>query len=582
MLFTPTGTAVHTQGAGEPIEELATIDLNGDAYDDLAFSTRNPDFFKTMVGSAGGLVTNPAPGNSISSGENSFPGEMTVADFTGDGLEDLGGSIWGTGMFAIGQSAGDGNISSATGSPFTFPFVSDEQFRPNQLVSGDFNGDGTPDIASASSNYNPAVNIARAVEVMINRPVPVVAPAALDFPVTGINETSDPLTINIKNDGAPNLVFNTIQVVGGDGKFVLDASGCPGSLGAGEACDIEVEFDPGGSYGTPIATLAIPFFGGVDPVLVPLTGHTPPRMEPDTVTFEFGEAIAGYEPDEKFGYIQFNSTGGEALVLGAPVITGPDATDFHVVNPENCTATPIPRNSSCTLLVEFTPPADGGGFREGYLGFSSTNDPDPSAPVALEGYGRKAEYTVSPTSFDFGDAEIGDNIARVEQVFTVNSTGAGAVAYSGASITGPDADSFSIIGGNTCPPMIDPYDGTCTITVEFHPTSGGVGPRSATLEVDAFSSVAPGPAMASLSGTATNGPAAREARVQAQVEVSEQGQARQDPGSHSRHREPRPQQHQVPGDQGHGPEEVRQGPESNQAHQPGPRQAGNQEVSASR
>ena len=504
--FTAAGSAVHTQGTFQFIENLATIDLNGDTFDDLAFSTRNPDEFRTMLGSASGLVPNPAASSSIATGESSFPSTMAVADFTGDGIEDLGGAIWGTGLFAIGQNAGDGNISSATGSPFTFPFVAGDQFRPNQLAGGDFNGDGTADIASASSNYNPATNIARAVEVMINRPVPVVTPLALDFPVTPVEVISDTLLINIKNTGAPSLVIDSITKSGdAPGKFIVDSFDCPPSIPAGDECDLEVEFIPGGVYGTPTANVDIAFGGGAGTTVVPLTGHTPAvaNVTPSG-GLDFGDVISGYAPGTKTLDITYASVGGDDLVLGMPEIGSFDAADFQILDPAGCSI-PIPPGSSCTMSVTFAPAASSSGFREASFDFATSNAPDLD-PVPLGGYARKAEYNLTPGSFDFGDAEIGDNISRVEQVFTVNSTGEGAVAYSGASITGPDADSFSIIRPFTCTPVLAPYDGTCSITVEFHPTGGSAGPRSATLEVDAFSSVTPGPATAALSGTATNGP----------------------------------------------------------------------------
>lgn len=504
--FTPAASAVRTQPPGQTIENLATIDLNGDQYDDLSFSTKNPDQFRTMIGSPTGLVENPAQNSFIGTGTNSSPGQMAVADFTGEGADDLGGAIWSLGQFAIARNEGDGNIASVTNSPFTFPAIGGAQFRPNVVSNGDFNGDGAQDLVSASHYPDLDSNIARGIEVLINQPVPVVTPTSLDFPVTAINSSSAPLTVEVKNDGGADLYINSINKVGGEaGQFDVDSTDCPSILPAGSECDVEVTYEPDGEFKVAGANLIVSFIGGFETVVVSMDGQTPAKMEPDSETLEFGEVIVGYEPDEGVEYIQIDSTGGVPLTLGTPVITGPDASDFSVENAANCTAAPIPSGDSCTLQVNFAPSS--GGFREGYLGFQSTNDPDPPDPIALEGYGRRAEYSVSPASHDFGEAKISEATARPSQTFTVDSTGAGGVPFDGASITGADDDAFEI-SFNNCPTQepIAPYDGSCSITVEFNPTSGEAGARSANLVIDAFSSIVPGPTTIPLTGTATKDP----------------------------------------------------------------------------
>jgi len=499
----PTGSPVYTQAVFQDMPSIATIDLHTNVWDDLAVASPFTDQVVTLIGSPTGLVANPAPNGTMETGQNTRPISVVNAKLSGDGVADLGISLYADHSLTFAESRGDGNLDLVPGSPFDLPPIGGKEFRPEIVMGGDFDGDDISDLAAYSSDPGDS-GIARGIDVMINRPLPVMTPASLNFPATPLGGESDPLTVKLENGGSPNLYINSISIPNNDGKFELDSSACPSFFYGGGRCNIKVVFKPGLEYDTPSANLVITFTGGVEPVSVPLTGHTPARMEPDVDTIDFDETIVGYEPDTGVDYVQINSTGGDALELGNPLITGPDASDFSIENAANCTAAPIPSGSSCTLTVTFAPSSS--GFREGYLDFESANDPDPPAPVALEGYGRKAEYTVSPASHDFGEAKVDEVTSRPTQTFTVDSNGAAGVPFTGASVTGANADAFEITLNN-CPTQepIPAHDGSCSITVEFNPT-GDAGTRSANLVVDAFSSVASGPATIPLTGTATTDP----------------------------------------------------------------------------
>ena len=248
------------------------------------------------------------------------------------------------------------------------------------------------------------------------------------------------------------------------------------------------------------ATLDFEFGGGVAPLSVPLSGDTPPDFSVDPATVEFAGTTSGY--DSRFEDVTITSTGGTPLDLGTPVISGVDAAMFSIIDPTSCDAT-LSVTETCEIEVGFSPAASSGGFLEAQLSFTGSNDSSP-ATVQLEGDAIRSEFTVVPTGNDFGEAEIGLGINRPALDYAVVATGEAALPFNGASIAGPDASSF-VITSPDCPASIAPQE-LCGVKVAFDPKSGPPGQRNATLVIDAFSSVVPGPTTISLTGTATVDP----------------------------------------------------------------------------
>jgi hypothetical protein len=109
-------------------------DFNGDGLTDIAVSSSNGRVF-LMLGEAGEPTGSPrtylVPGS---------PDDLTIADFTGDGLPDL---MCNTGR-TLALFSGDREKGLLQ------PLVLEPEFRQiASLSSGDFNGDGKPDLAVA-------------------------------------------------------------------------------------------------------------------------------------------------------------------------------------------------------------------------------------------------------------------------------------------------------------------------------------------------------------------------------------------------------------------------------------------------
>ena len=74
---------------------------------------------------------------------------------------------------------------------------------------------------------------------------------------------------------------------------------------------------------------------------------------------------------------------------------------------------------------------------------------------------------ISPTSYDFGNINIGDT--STAQLFTITNTGNADLTFGfdNISLTGPDASEFGL-QDDICSTQIIVPSGTCTIKLHFH------------------------------------------------------------------------------------------------------------------
>jgi hypothetical protein len=151
------GDGTFTQASGSPIPNFAynpgpiiTADFNGDGKVDLAVSNFTPSdpsstlgSVNVLLGNGDGTFTN-APGSPITVGVD--PLGLAAADFNQDGKTDLAvnnyGQIEHFGTQTLSILLGNGN---GTFAPLGTPIQLGQS--PNDLVTADFNGDGTTDLA---------------------------------------------------------------------------------------------------------------------------------------------------------------------------------------------------------------------------------------------------------------------------------------------------------------------------------------------------------------------------------------------------------------------------------------------------
>src|SRR5947209_5364783 len=132
----PVGTQPLSVGMG---------DFNGDGRRDLAVANWGSNTVTILLGNTSGAFTQ-ASGSPITVG--TAPQSVAVGDFNGDGRPDLAVANGGTSTVSILLGNGNGTFTQAAGSTIAVGTT------PRWLAAGDFNGDGTPDLAVANEGSN--------------------------------------------------------------------------------------------------------------------------------------------------------------------------------------------------------------------------------------------------------------------------------------------------------------------------------------------------------------------------------------------------------------------------------------------
>ncbi|HEC85069.1 MAG TPA: choice-of-anchor D domain-containing protein, partial [Thioploca sp.] len=151
-------------------------------------------------------------------------------------------------------------------------------------------------------------------------------------------------------------------------------------------------------------------------------------------------------------------------------------TDFAKSN-DNCANTTVAAGDTCTIKVTFVPQTE--GAKNATLSIPS-NDPDTAtATVTLTGNGIAAvvlvpDISVTPTSHDFGDVEVGDSLSVT---VTIENTGDDNLELGQLNLADTD---FAKSNDNCANTTVAAGD-TCTIKVTFAPQTEGA--KNATLSI---------------------------------------------------------------------------------------------------
>jgi sugar lactone lactonase YvrE len=217
-IFLGNGDGTFTQAAGSPVTvgiqpvAAAVGDFNGDGIPDLAVvNSQNGNVTILLGNGKGGFA--PAANSSVTVGN--YPTSVAVADFNGDGIQDLAVANQGSSSISILLGKGDGTFRSQ------IPISVD--YSPSSITAADFNGDGIPDIAVIIEEYPTSV-----VEILLGNGDGTFKTAAT--PSTGDGSSSVKVA-DFNSDGIPDLaVVNesggnvTILLGNGDGTFTQAAN----------------------------------------------------------------------------------------------------------------------------------------------------------------------------------------------------------------------------------------------------------------------------------------------------------------------------------------------------------------------
>ncbi|MGA2497119.1 MAG: FG-GAP-like repeat-containing protein [Tepidisphaeraceae bacterium] len=184
---------------------IIAADFNGDGKPDLAVTNNNDDTVSVLLNNGDGTF---APAVAYNVGV--IPTSVAAADFNGNGLVDLVVATRDTGLGVGGitllQNTGKGGFAITSSTLFSS--------YPASVITADFNGDGTPDLALVDSDTN-------RLWVMLNDGTGAFNTTATYG--TGANPVSV-TSLDFNGDGMPDLAVTCLD---GDtvGVFLNDGTG---------------------------------------------------------------------------------------------------------------------------------------------------------------------------------------------------------------------------------------------------------------------------------------------------------------------------------------------------------------------
>jgi hypothetical protein len=191
-------------------------DLNGDGIPDLVLGSNQVSIY---LGNAAGTYTEAAA-PSIQ-GPTSYP--IVIADFNGDGIPDLAVPLYGSNEIAILLGKGDGTFADPVmvSVPGSIVYIV-------QIVVGDFNGDGIPDLAVIDGDSS-------SVDILLGKGDGTFTAEATKPPISGT--PTYVATGDFDGDGKTDLAVQesggAIAILLGNGDGTFEASGSVNSGSSG-------------------------------------------------------------------------------------------------------------------------------------------------------------------------------------------------------------------------------------------------------------------------------------------------------------------------------------------------------------
>ncbi|WP_124848090.1 S-layer family protein [Acidipila sp. EB88] len=274
------------------------------------------------------------------------------------------------------------------------------------------------------------------------------SPPSLDFGSQADNTTSAAQSLTLLNSGG---VSTTLAVPVLTGQYAITGNTCGTSLGAGASCRIAVKFVPTGS-GSQAGSLSISSQSGSLHASAALTGNALALvLNPTALSFTPAIAVGTSSASQD---ISIENVGTATITLEPPSVTG----DF-AVSGTSC-GTELAPNSSCAVLITFTPTA--GGTRTGTF---TESDGTATGITQLTGTGLSpATDTLSPTSLSFPGTPV--NTASAALSATLTNSGEAVLSQISVQTTGP------FTAANNCGASLGGHL-ACSIAVQFTPTAVG-------------------------------------------------------------------------------------------------------------
>ena len=343
-------------------------------------------------------------------------------------------------------------------------------------------------IASNDPDENPKDAALSGTGVVI--PDIAVSPSSKNYGNVRVgSSSSQSFTVSNEGNGTLNVGGTSLTGTNSD-QFSITSGGGSFSLAPGGSRTVAVAFNPTNT-GAKSANLR---FSSDDPdegtkdVALSGTG-TLPDIGLSPSSQNYGDVVVDQTGSETF---TVSNDGDATLNVSSTTITGTNSDQFSITSGGGSFS--LSPGSTRSVTVQFAPTSE--GAKSANLSLSSDDPDENPKTAALSGTGIVIpDIAVSPSSKNYGNVELG---ATSSQTFTVSNTGNGDLSVSSVTITGSNADQFSITSGGGSFTLAP--GGTRSVSVQFAPTSQGA--KSGTLRL-ASDDPDENPKEAALSGTGT-------------------------------------------------------------------------------
>jgi hypothetical protein len=338
---------------------VSVADFNRDGRSDIAAAAYNANgfgFVTVLLGNGDG--TFQVHQDSYPAGW--VPLSIRTGDFDGDGNPDIITANYGTAAVFIGK--GDGSFSHSlnfsTGDGST------------SAIAGDLNGDGAQDFVTANTSSTPV----NGITTYLNAPIVAISPAKIEFPPQLVGTAGKDVIVSIANPSIAPLAVESITM---QGNF-SQTNTCGGTLKAGGNCALSISF-AASQRGVARGRAVVATNDSEGTQTVELLGiATVVDLEPSNLNF--GMQPVGVKSHVR--WITLRNTSASTLHISGIGISGMNAGDFSQTN--DC-GRAVPPGGNCELRVTFKPSAL--GPRSAFVSIADDGGASPQTP-SLVGIGR--------------------------------------------------------------------------------------------------------------------------------------------------------------------------------------------------
>jgi len=330
------------------------------------------------------------------------------------------------------------------------------------------------DVATLLIVNNTASNpVTVALSGSTSAPVLNLSSVSLSFPLMVAGSASTPQVVTLTNNGTVPVTLGSIAIGGSNpSAFSITTNTCGSSLAVSGNCAVTINF-ASATTATDTATLTIANSASTGgSATVALTGSAAvPTISQSATSLTFPLMVSGSGSTPQI--VTLTNNGTVSTTLGAITLGGANASAFSKTT--TC-GTSLAVSATCTVTLSYTEAATASDSATLSI---ANNSASPLVTVALAGSAAVPTVSLSANSLSFASVTTGSGTTTSTATVTLTNNGTVPLTLSGTTITGTNANLFSV-SQTTCGSSLA-VAGNCTVTMIFAPIQGGTD--TATLSI---------------------------------------------------------------------------------------------------